>query len=156
MIEEINPERFNIRNYEPYYWTRLGLEFSCRTIDCVRKARDICIGYCSASRLSVRPREDEFAVLCEDKDGTFWFHVTERMLRGIISDEEYRSQENFKIEMITPRMFAMYEKVRKRGDLDMEKEAMCAITSSGLDSDEYWTIHYNYDMLKEKFDGHVA
>ena len=40
-----------------------------------RKIADVAIGYCDASRLFARPRRNEYALMCEDEDGKFWFHV---------------------------------------------------------------------------------
>ena len=41
-----------------------------------RKIAYYAIGWCESNRLSVRPRKEDWwvAILCEDKDGLFWFH----------------------------------------------------------------------------------
>lgn len=91
-IEEIDPERFIYQNYEPDYWTRLGMCFSCGCLDVAKKAKACAIGWCDASRLSVRPRPGCIAVMCEDEDGEpFWFRM-ECGLMGIepLSSDDFR------------------------------------------------------------------
>lgn len=46
------------------------------------------VGWCEGSRLRVRPRYDEIAIMCEDKDGKFWFHHTEMFLYMVLNRYE--------------------------------------------------------------------
>ena len=70
-LEELNPELFTFDKYDSGYYNRLDSDMP----SLARKIADVAIGYCDASRLFVRPRRNEYALLCEDEDGKFWFHV---------------------------------------------------------------------------------
>ena len=41
------------------------------------------IGWCDASRVPVRPKSDGIAVMCEDEDGKFWFHVLDQTAEAL-------------------------------------------------------------------------
>lgn len=70
-IEEISPELFTWELYNSAgTW---GLEDACYCAES--------FGYCDASRLLVRPRTDEFALMVYWPNGEkYWFHVTEKLL----------------------------------------------------------------------------
>lgn len=74
MIEEISPELFLYELYDSSgIWTLddaiyVGASF----------------GYCDASRLQVRPKSGEFALMVEWPNGNkCWFHINEEMLKCI-------------------------------------------------------------------------
>jgi hypothetical protein len=79
-IEELNPECFTYDNYELDFGHRLGIYHNYfgeifQQEDFIQAVKDKIIGWCDPSRLSVRPREDGAAIMCEDEDGKFWFHI---------------------------------------------------------------------------------
>ena len=54
------------------------------------------VGWCHASRLLVRPRIDERAIMCEIDGEKFWFHHLPYVLDRVI--EEVKKQTNNKQE----------------------------------------------------------
>ncbi len=73
-IEELNPELFT---WELYNTAGLW------ELDDALYAADS-FGFCDASRLAVRPRTGEFALMIEWPNGEkYWCHVTPKMLRII-------------------------------------------------------------------------
>lgn len=79
-IEEISPELFTWELYEPdfghrlgLYWNRYGETF--QPDEFLTQLKKFIIGWCDPSRLAIRPKSDGAAVMCEDDDGKFWFHV---------------------------------------------------------------------------------
>lgn len=82
-LEELNPETFTYDNYEMDFGHRLGLyhDYYAEVFqfdDFIHAVKEHAIGYCDASRLAVRPIDNGFAVMCEDEDGKFWFHILEK------------------------------------------------------------------------------
>lgn len=75
MIEELSPESFLWELYDAgglYYLSDTGSLVECA------------VGYCDASRLLVRPRLDEYALMCELPDGQrLWFHISGTILEYI-------------------------------------------------------------------------
>ena len=73
-IEEISPELFTWELYNSAgTW---GLEDTCYCAES--------FGYCDASRLAVRPRTGQFALMIEWPNGSkCWFHISPRMLAVI-------------------------------------------------------------------------
>ena len=152
MIEEISSERFNYQNYEPNYWDRLDMNFSCGILDIVKKVKEKCVGWCDASRLSFRPREDEIAVLCEDEYGYFWFHLCEIGKETFLSEEDYNRMNGWRLDEITKEKFDRYEKVMELVHYKPpEKWPGCIANRAKLEQDEVWTIIRNYDELKKKY-----
>ena len=152
MIEEISSERFNYQNYEPNYWDRLDMNFSCGILDIVKKVKEKCVGWCDASRLSFRPREDEIAVLCEDEYGYFWFHLCEIGKETFLSEEDYNRMNGWRLDEITKEKFDRYEKVMELDHYKPpEKWPGCIANRAKLEQDEVWTIIRNYDELKKKY-----
>ena len=73
-VEEISPEQFL---YERYCSTLLWL-----LDDALYNAVEF--GYCDASRLAVRPRSGEYALMITWENGEKnWCHVTDTLLNGI-------------------------------------------------------------------------
>ena len=73
-IESIDPELFLPELYNPY-----GLYELCDAM-CVAAS----IGYCDASRLLVRPKDGEVALMIEWENGTkYWCHADKEMLDSI-------------------------------------------------------------------------
>lgn len=70
-IKELNPELFS--------WELYDAAGMCYLDDAIRVAESF--GYCDASRLTVRPRAGEFALMIEWSNGErFWFHISKRLL----------------------------------------------------------------------------
>lgn len=77
-LEELSPELFI---YELY-------DSSGPLLDPNDVAR-MAVGYCDASRLQVRPRNNLMALMCEDPDGNkFWFHVEPQEIERINKGRE--------------------------------------------------------------------
>ena len=74
-LEELSPEVFLWELYNPN-----GL-WELNDAQCMR---DSSFGWCDASRLRVRPKSGEIALMIEFYDGTkFWCHADERILDSI-------------------------------------------------------------------------
>ena len=74
IVEEISPEQFL---YERYCSTLLWLLDDALYIA-------VEFGYCDASRLAVRPRSGEYALMITWENGEKnWCHVTDRLLNSI-------------------------------------------------------------------------
>ena len=74
--EEIDPERFLYGNYEPNYWSRLGIGYDYTQTALEQALKDRIVGWCDSSRLMVRPKTGTIAVMCEDDElYLFWFHL---------------------------------------------------------------------------------
>lgn len=74
MVKEINPELFTFELYNMNGCWELD--------DALHVAESF--GYCDASRLAVRPRTGEFALMIEWPNGEkCWFHVSPEQLRLI-------------------------------------------------------------------------
>ena len=74
-VESIDPELFLPELYNPYGLYELGDAL------CVAAS----IGYCDASRLLVRPKDGEVALMIEWENGTkYWCHADKEMLDSIM------------------------------------------------------------------------
>lgn len=70
-LEEIDPELFlyELYNANGVYGLDVALHIAVK------------FGYCDASRLLVRPKSGEFALMVEYKNGAKeWYHITPRLL----------------------------------------------------------------------------
>jgi hypothetical protein len=83
-LKEINPESFIYELYDPDWRGRLEYYYDSLGIPDFREIAKIAVGYCDASRLSVRPKTDEYAMMCEDDDGKFWFHLSQFMFDEVL------------------------------------------------------------------------
>ena len=87
-VDELDPELFTYRKYEPNYGARLDLDFM-HSIDDKTMSREIkkrCVGYCDGARLLVRPKSDSYAVMLEDDDfEQFWFHWPKESFEKILN-----------------------------------------------------------------------
>ena len=73
-IEEINPELFLLELYDTYM---------LHAFDSWELAT-YAVGYCDASRLYVRPKAGEVALMCELPNGNkMWCHINKKMLDGL-------------------------------------------------------------------------
>lgn len=73
-VTELNPELFIYELYNPNGAWELDDAFHVASA----------FGYCDASRLAVRPRTGEFALMVEWPNGAKgWFHVSPEMLQLI-------------------------------------------------------------------------
>ena len=86
-VEMADPELFTWENYEPDFGQRIGLSFA-DTLEVKKMKAEIVkrlAGYCDGSRLSVRPRDDSYAIMLEDDDNEkFWFHYPKDSFDEII------------------------------------------------------------------------
>jgi len=85
-LEKLDPELFTWETYDYYYWNTLG----CGPFDddLGQKIKQHAIGYCDASRLTIRPKTDFFAVMCETDDHKkFWFHIDQLYLEKLAGHE---------------------------------------------------------------------
>ena len=84
-VTELNPELFIYELYNPNGTWELD--------DALHVAS--AIGYCDASRLAVRPRTGEFALMVEWPNGEkCWFHVTAELLRFVQERLEKKEARN--------------------------------------------------------------
>lgn len=84
LLEEISPENFIYELYDSGWRDRFEDYYDFLSVPNYSKIAERAIGFCDASRLQVRPRTDEYAIMCEDDCGKFWFHVTPMMFDGIL------------------------------------------------------------------------
>ena len=87
-LEELNPELFNWETYEIDFGHRLDCYWNSypeifQFDQFVAQLKKHAIGWCDASRVQVRPKNNGIAVMCEDKDGKFWFHVLDKTAKDI-------------------------------------------------------------------------
>ena len=81
-LEELDPELFSLELYNPYGMYELSDAL------CVASS----IGWCDASRLLVRPKEGEVAIMIEWENGTkYWCHATRETLYSIRERLERRN-----------------------------------------------------------------
>lgn len=93
-LEELNPELFNWETYEydfghrlDCYWNAYPEIFQFDYF--IKQLKKYAIGWCDATRVVVRPKDKGIAVMCEDEDGKFWFHVFDKTAEalGIIKSD---------------------------------------------------------------------
>lgn len=102
MISELDPELFTWDLHEIDFGDRLGLYHNhypdtFENDNYLRAVKKMAIGWCDPSRLSVRPRKEGIALMCEDENGErFWFHAFEKTARelGILETLD-AEMENF-------------------------------------------------------------
>lgn len=83
-LEELSPEAFLFELYNPN-----GL-FELSDALCME---DSSFGWCDASRLRVRPKSGEIALMIEFYDGTkFWCHADEFIIKSIKHRIEMRNK----------------------------------------------------------------
>ena len=87
-IPMINPELFTYELYEPNWWDALDLSFIEGTdVEKVfAKIREYAIGCCDGSRLTVRPRADDYAFMFEKDGNKFWFHIPKWEFRAPVNE----------------------------------------------------------------------
>ena len=86
-IEELDPELFLSELYNPYGLYELGDAL------CVAAS----IGYCDASRLLVRPKPGEVALMIEWENGSkYWCHANKEILESIQIIQETLANYDFK------------------------------------------------------------
>ena len=86
-MSDLSPEYFTYPLYEVNWSERLGIDYMADDLsdEVVRKIGNCAIGWCDGSRLSVRPKSDMMAVMCQDEDGDyFWFHVRKETIEKIM------------------------------------------------------------------------
>lgn len=94
-MKKLNPDKFAWELYEPSY-SILDLDFYSSPFgteptylnwcneQLVKELKKKAIGYCESSSLTVRPRKEGYAVLCENEDGDrAWFHIDEETFKKI-------------------------------------------------------------------------
>lgn len=87
-LEELNPELFTWETYEYDFGHRLDRYWNAypeifQFEEFIAKLKKNIIGWCDPSRLSVRPKNEGIAVMCEDDDGKFWFHVLDKTAHAL-------------------------------------------------------------------------
>ena len=82
----LSPDRFLFEDYEPDY-SRLQMsynivprDFKSGEEELASALKEKAIGVCRAESLLVRPKKDMYAIMCEDENGKFWFHVGKNII----------------------------------------------------------------------------
>lgn len=95
ILKKLSPDRFLFELYEPNY-CRLDMSynvfpnnFKTGEEELVKALKEKAIGFCDGESLIVRPRKDTYAIMCEDEDGKFWFHVGKHILDNFQIASEY-------------------------------------------------------------------
>lgn len=90
-LEKMSPERFSFEKYEPSF-SRLGMSYNLfpanpkdGETELVEALKRQAIGYCDSGSLRVRPKPGMTAVMCEDDEGEFWFHVSNRTIEKVLA-----------------------------------------------------------------------
>ena len=82
-MTELNPEIFTYELYESNYWSRLNMGVFDNSLE--NEIKKHIVGWCPSERLSVRPRKNCIAIMCEDEDGEkFWFHYSKDIIDGVL------------------------------------------------------------------------
>ena len=84
---EISAERFIYELYDSGWRFRFDVPYDYKGSFAPLIAKHL-VGWCDASRLLVRPRTGEFAVMCEIDGEKFWFHVLPLSLDCILEELE--------------------------------------------------------------------
>lgn len=89
---KISPERFTFEKYEPSF-SRLNMSYNLFSYNAktgeeelVEALKRQAIGWCEGDKLRVRPKRGTVAVMCEDEDGEFWFHVSKQTMEKVLSE----------------------------------------------------------------------
>lgn len=89
---KISPERFTFERYEPDF-SRLNMSYNLFPRDQTsgeeeldRALKRSAIGYCDAGQLRVRPKSGMCAVMCEDDEGMFWFHISNKTMERVLTN----------------------------------------------------------------------
>lgn len=93
-LDELDPELFTWDSYEYDFGNRLDCFWNqypeiYQFDEFLSKLKNKIVGWCNPSRLSVRPRNDGIAVMCEDEDGRFWFHVLDKTANALGIKREF-------------------------------------------------------------------
>jgi len=103
ILTKLSPDRFLFELYEPNY-CRLNMSYKIFPAnvktgeeELIEALNEKAIGFCDGKSLFVRPRNDSYAIMCEDEDGKFWFHVDKHILDNfqIASDYVEARHEQF-------------------------------------------------------------
>lgn len=85
-VIKMSPDRFLFEDYEPDY-SRLHMSYNIipnnaksGEEELVDALKEKAIGFCDGESLLVRPKKDMYAIMCEDEDGKFWFHIGKNIL----------------------------------------------------------------------------
>ncbi len=88
-IYKLSPDRFLFEDYEPDY-SRLQISYNVFPSDyksgkeeLINALKEKAIGFCDGESLLVRPKRDMYAIMCEDKNGKFWFHIGKNILEQL-------------------------------------------------------------------------
>lgn len=76
-LEHLSAELFTFELYESGFWSALNLSYedSLDVHNLIRAIKEHGIGYCDATRLTVRPRDNQYAIMCEVDGDKLWFHM---------------------------------------------------------------------------------
>ena len=88
---QLSAERFTYELYDAdwrYRFDNYSWDYHLTSKDIAK----VFVGWCDASRLLVRPRCGEYAIMCEIDGEKFWFHHLSPMLESIL--EEVEKQNN--------------------------------------------------------------
>lgn len=104
ILYSLSPDRFLFENYEADY-SRLQMSYNLFPRDLksgeeelVEALKRVAIGFCHAEELLVRPKNDMYAIMCEDDEGKFWFHVKKDTLKNnfrLGCDSQEAGRHNF-------------------------------------------------------------
>lgn len=87
-LEELNPELFTWDSYEYDFGHRLDSFWNAypeifQFNDFIAQLKKRAIGWCDATRVPVKPKNEGYAVMCEDEDGKFWFHILDQTANAL-------------------------------------------------------------------------
>ncbi len=76
-LKKLNSECFTYNNYESNWWYLLDMDFmtAVDVKNVMRAVEKYAVGYCDSTYLSVRPKENSYAVMFEKDNLKFWFHI---------------------------------------------------------------------------------
>lgn len=81
---EKDPEAFIYELYDAGWRYRFDLPYGTFSVPASLIAKHL-VGWCDASRLAVRPRSGEYAIMCEIDGERFWFHHMPQIFESIKS-----------------------------------------------------------------------
>ncbi len=88
---QLSAERFTWELYDANWRDRFG---HWQTAVSAQEIANVFVGWCYAARLLVRPRVDEYAIMCEINGEKFWFHHLPYMLESILEEVEKQTNNN--------------------------------------------------------------
>ena len=76
-LGKLNSECFTWETWESNWWNLLDMDFMIvmDVKNVMRAVEKYAVGYCESDKVSIRPKENSYAVMFEKDGERFWFHI---------------------------------------------------------------------------------